>query len=307
MRTLIPVVCAAALLCGAAPAQENQQRRQGEMRQAKTRETMAFISHEIGAGEVGAAIVKGVPFSAETITEFRQTLGDGNIIERTSRGAIYRDSEGRTRREQPLSAGPGALGAVPEQVIIIRDPVAGIAWTLNPGNKTALRTRNIGQMRHAPEVNADARTPAQQLETIRHEPGSTQEENLGTQVVSGVQAHGSRVTTTLPTGVVGNVRPIEIVTERWYSPQLQTTVRTRRTDPRAGDFSFELTNIRQGDPSPSLFQVPPDYEIREGSVRSGVAGGVPGGVAQGVPGGVVPHGTQPRQQLRHSDVPPPQE
>jgi len=290
-----------ALLCAAAPAQQVQEpaRSSGEMRHAKTRETMAFISHEMGAGEAGAAIVKGIPFSAETVTEFRQTLGDGNVIERTSRGAIYRDSEGRTRREQPLSAGPGALGAVPEQVVIIRDPVAGVAWTLNPGNKTAVKTVVSGQLRHSPEPEAGVRVPVQHLETIRHEPGATKEENLGTQVISGVQAEGIRVTTTLPTGTIGNVRPIEIVTERWYSPQLKTTVRTRRTDPRAGDFSFELTNIRQGEPSPALFQAPPDYEVRQGGAGSGVAGSVPGSV---------PHGSrQPRQQLRHSDAPPPQE
>ncbi|MGE5487709.1 MAG: hypothetical protein ACM3ZB_07820, partial [bacterium] len=49
-------------------------------------------------------------------------------------------------------------------------------------------------------------------------------------------------------------------------------VRTRSSDPRTGDYSFELTNIRHGEPSPSLFQPPPDYEVREASAIRAVPG-----------------------------------
>lgn len=318
MRSLISVVCAVGLFCCYAPAQVvEQQRRAGEARQARTRDTMMFISHEMGGAEAGDAVVKGAPFSAESVTEFRQTLGDGNVIERTSRGAIYRDSEGRTRREQPLSAGPAAMGAVPQQVVIIRDPVAGVQWTLNSEDKVAIKTevlrhasaapgavwvdesRGAVQVRsrrvqHAPEPGTPAQSTAvQHVEVIRHDAAPPKVEDLGTQTINGVPAEGSRTSTTLATGTIGNVRPIEIVTERWFSPQLKTTVRTRSSDPRTGDYSFELTNIRQGEPSPALFQVPPDYEVREApEIR-----GVPGGVL------AVPHGRQQRQEIRHSQQP----
>src|ERR1019366_6880718 len=41
--------------------------------------------------------IKGAPFSAETVTETSRTLADGNRIDATARGNVYRDSEGRTR------------------------------------------------------------------------------------------------------------------------------------------------------------------------------------------------------------------
>jgi hypothetical protein len=93
------------------------------------------------------------------------------------------------------------------------------------------------------------------------------EEKLGTANVNGVQAEGTRTTMTIPAGTMGNVRPIEVVTERWFSPQLQVVVKSKHSDPRTGEQIFEMTNIRPGEPSPSLFQVPADYKVTEGPSR----------------------------------------
>jgi len=45
-------------------------------------------------------VVKNAPFAADIVTESTQTLPDGNHIRQTSTVKLYRDSEGRTRREQ---------------------------------------------------------------------------------------------------------------------------------------------------------------------------------------------------------------
>ena len=45
-------------------------------------------------------------------------------------------------------------------------------------------------------------------------------EQLGEQVLEGLLVTGTRVAHTIPAGALGNERPIEIVTERWYSPEL---------------------------------------------------------------------------------------
>src|SRR5688572_18664871 len=44
--------------------------------------------------------VKNAPFSAQAVTEFTQTLGDGNRIERRYESSVARDSRGRSRREE---------------------------------------------------------------------------------------------------------------------------------------------------------------------------------------------------------------
>jgi hypothetical protein len=56
-------------------------------------------------------------------------------------------------------------------------------------------------------------------------------ESLGTQITEGVNAEGSRTTSTIEAGAIGNDRPIQIVSERWYSPELQTALTARHNDP----------------------------------------------------------------------------
>ncbi len=86
-------------------------------------------------------------------------------------------------------------------------------------------------------------------------------ESLGNQVIEGVTAQGTRVTTTIPTGEIGNIRPIEVVDERWYSNELQIPVLTKHSDPRSGETIYRLQNINRSEPDHSLFEVPADYKI----------------------------------------------
>src|SRR5689334_453011 len=58
-----------------------------------------FLGTEAG---MPGRVVKDAPYSADVITETTQTLPDGNRIHQTNSARVYRDSEGRTRREQSL-------------------------------------------------------------------------------------------------------------------------------------------------------------------------------------------------------------
>jgi len=87
-------------------------------------------------------------------------------------------------------------------------------------------------------------------------------DQLGKQIIEGVEAEGTRTTVTIPAGEIGNERPIEIVSERWYSPELQLVVMTRHSDPRFGETTYKLTNINRTEPAKTLFEVPADYTIK---------------------------------------------
>jgi hypothetical protein len=89
-------------------------------------------------------------------------------------------------------------------------------------------------------------------------------EALGKQTIEGVVAEGTRETFTIPAGEIGNEQPIQVVSERWFSPELQTVVLSRHSDPRFGETTFRLTNINRSEPARSLFEVPSDYTIKEG-------------------------------------------
>src|SRR6185369_6181226 len=94
-----------------------------------------FVASEMNSD---GKVVKGAPYSAQALTETTQTLSDGNRIINKSTATIYRDSEGRTRREQTLRViGPFAASGEPPQTIFINDPVAGVNYALDTRTKTA--------------------------------------------------------------------------------------------------------------------------------------------------------------------------
>ncbi|MFZ0593006.1 MAG: hypothetical protein WAM39_21290, partial [Bryobacteraceae bacterium] len=68
-------------------------------------------------------------------------------------------------------------------------------------------------------------------------------ESLGTKTIDGLVVEGSRIMTVLPEGAVGNNRPITIVSESWFSPDLRETIESTHSDPRSGDSVTRLTNI----------------------------------------------------------------
>jgi hypothetical protein len=104
--------------------------------------------------------------------------------------------------------------------------------------------------------------PAIAIRTPGVEDPNTKTEALGKQNIEGVIAEGTRTTTTIPAGQIGNERPIEVVSERWFSPELQTVVMTRNINPMSGESTYKLTNLRRGEPSKMLFEVPSDYTIK---------------------------------------------
>ncbi len=94
--------------------------------------------------------------------------------------------------------------------------------------------------------------------------GAPKEEDLGAQVIQGLTAQGKRVTRTIPAGQVGNQRPIDIVTETWYSPDLQVVLMSKTSDPRFGETVYQLNHINRAEPDHSLFTVPSDYTVQQG-------------------------------------------
>lgn len=233
--------------------------------------------------------VKGAPYSAEAVTETTQTLADGNHISRTESAIVARDSEGRTRREQVISKiGPWATADSGQQkIVFINDPVAQVNYVLEPDHTARKMLAppapdNMVFMKKVKDEAASA-APVIALQTLAVSAGpamntfaltarnsgsgpAPKTEQLGTQVMEGVQAEGTRVTTTIPAGQIGNEREINITWERWYSPELQTVVMTKSNDPRSGQTTFRLTNIQRSEPPISMFEVPSDYKTEDGPV-----------------------------------------
>jgi hypothetical protein len=217
-------------------------------------------------------VVKGSPFTAESVTEHVQRLGDGNRMVRKSTAKLFRDAAGRTRREHALTRGgvTAADGQEP-RLIVINDPVGQVEYLLDTSRGTLRKTR-------VPAALAEARRqamgtdesfgvlmPTSTAHRRRAEGDNAQpfpepkKESLEARQIEGVMAEGTRITVTIPAGEFDNEQPLEIVHEQWYSPELQMVVLMKHNDPRFGETTFRLTNITRGDPTPDLFAEPQGY------------------------------------------------
>jgi len=278
MRTMTIALLTAGVVC----AQEPPANMMAQVKMV-TGGNFGFISERL----VGGNLVKGAPYSAQAVTETTQTLADGNRIVQKTAATLYRDSAGRERREQTLPMiGPFTAQGDAPQVISISDPVAGVDYSLNPKEKIAVKlpTPPPGlpgiPISGGANVNFDVfvNRPAAGVAIGGGGPhvmiyksgigpaGTPNVEQLGSKIIEGVQADGTRTTITIPAGQMGNERAIEIVDEQWRSSELQVMVLSKHSDPRMGETLYSLTNVSRSEPSPALFQVPPDYTIKDGPV-----------------------------------------
>jgi hypothetical protein len=346
-------------------------------------------------GVVPGGVVKDKPYSADSITESTQVLADGNRITHKNQARVYRDSQGRTRREQTM----GSLGvfqgpSAPITTITINDPVAGTTYFLDPAAHTARKLQQFrleldrarrdhedggggggvatfelavpppgdgpsvavatagalplpfppppaalepgtpaagaveirgvaradtafgpagltGADRANLELELEARKQELDRSRVRYGndhpdvrrlqrivdsltsviantpistrpkvltgppdnppatiaaralgPSESTTEDLGEQVLEGVLAHGTRETSTIPAGTLGNERAIVITAERWYSADIDAVVSSKTSDPRFGETSYKLVNVVREEPAPDLFTIPPGYELQ---------------------------------------------
>jgi hypothetical protein len=215
-----------------------------------------------GFGARGHKLVTGAPYSADMNMTHTQTLPDGNVIQHTTTGKLARDAEGRTYSMETSTGGPlGQTGPVTR--IAIFDPVAGYSYELDPATKTATR-RAI----HTPPAGG-GNWKAEGLGKGPKAAGAERPANpnavkrdLGMQVVNNVNAQGTEHTRTIPAGAMGNAKPIVSTSETWYSPELQTVISAKFSDPRGGESNYALTNIQKA-ADPSLFQVPAGYTVTD--------------------------------------------
>jgi hypothetical protein len=327
-QTMIVIAAALSVIAPAAAKQEPGQ--QLERRVASVEAGQIERARTM----VESRVVVGAPYSAEAITESVQVLADGNRIARKSVAKVYRDGEGRTRREE--------LGEKTGEplTISISDPVAESVYMLDPRNKTAYRN---GVIVATPQGFAMAtttpggrgtvtavKTPDGQVSVSASEAGASSSasgervtygvarsggpgsgggvasgggrgegrgvggavtvapggappgayggvpggapanvtrEELGSQMVEGVMATGTRTTTVIDAGVIGNAQPIRIVSEQWFSPDLKVLVMTKHSDPRTGETTYRLTNVAQAEPAHVLFEVPADYTLKDSVIR----------------------------------------
>jgi hypothetical protein len=192
--------------------------------------------------------VPRAPFSATVSTESVRMLADGSRITLVNHPAIARDGAGRIFQERRLLVPPDGKH---ESVITqteISDPVAHGLYICKPDE-------HVCQVEsYSPPLFAGSPSAITLAE-------KESREDLGKQFIGGLEAAGTRETTIVEPGVIGNDSELHIIREYWYSPQLSINLSSKLQDPRIGTQDFELSDVTLGEPDPKLFKVPPGSQV----------------------------------------------
>jgi hypothetical protein len=225
-------------------------------------------------GGHGGRVVKGAPYSAKATSETTQTLaltdGTTTTIHRTTQSLLYQDNQGRSRREVTLSG----FGGKTHKLVTIADPVAGAHYVVDDEHKVvhkmSLRTHGgnaSGGMAAGvfPEKMKAQMQAEEASGALKKESGSPNVTVNVNGVSASVSTKWTRITRMIAAGDIGNDKPIQVISERWYSPKLQIVVKSTRSDPRFGTTTYTVTDIQTTtEPDASLFTIPADYTVKEG-------------------------------------------
>jgi hypothetical protein len=209
--------------------------------------------------------VRGLPYSAQRVTESVKVLADGNRIVQRHTEKLYRDSDGRTREESEWKGKP---------LVQIQDPVAGMSYRLYPDTKTGYRMAIAAPASAAsgPAVTgstaaaAGATRVAEQLSpalAAGTAAATTQTRSLGTKQIDGMTAEGTQATMTTPAGAIGNVQPMVSTAETWIARDLRVPILLKMDHPFMGESATRLQDISRLEPPTALFTVPADYTVRD--------------------------------------------
>ena len=241
--------------------------------------------------------VTGAPYSAEATTESIQVLADGNRIVRRTTVKVYRDGKGRTRREtlgpdgevraivisdpatgRSFAIDPGTNtvhhtgvatyissegGRV--EAFTVKGSALGTSQHVSAGAKDEAKLKAAQEAELKAAQMAHVSSAGAMTWVVSDQPpmgAAPKKEHLGQRVIEGLPAKGSRTTTEIPAGAIGNELPIVVTAEEWVSTDLKVLVLTRHADPRSGETTYRLTGIVRGEPSPALFEPPAGVTVK---------------------------------------------
>jgi hypothetical protein len=196
--------------------------------------------------------VPGAPLTAIVEVQSAQVLADGSILAKKSVANIARDSQGRIYNERRQLVSPSFNGRPQLLSFHVYDPETRISTFVNPTTRVA---RQFTLSAPAPVVEA---SPGSLIST-RKQP--IEGEDLGTQMMEGVSAHGVRKTSAVPAAASGTGKPVVVTDEYWYSDELHLNMLVKHDDPRTGQQTVTVTRVDRSEPNEAMFKVPAGYKV----------------------------------------------
>ncbi len=198
------------------------------------------------------------PFFATLATEATKYTADGASMTFVNERHIARDGQGRIYEERWLLVPKNSNVKSWMNWIQIADPKQRTLYNCSP------QKHICDLLVYDPASDLSAASPRKGTSrTLPRGDGSVAWEDLGNRNIAGIDTDGTRETTTMNAGTMGNDQPLISMREYWHSDQLGINLLSIRTSPMFGKQTFTITEITAAEPDPQMFELPAGYTVND--------------------------------------------
>jgi len=205
------------------------------------------------AQDIFVTPIANAPFTAVVQVERSSVRPDGSLQAAKTLRQIARDSRGRIYNEARTLIPVSSKETPQVRSIHLYDPETRISTMLD----TEQQTFWTMTVRRPPATAPPALEATPAGETL--EPSEfARKEDLGTEEIGGIPAHGIREVQTIP--AQDNGKPIVVTDEYWYCDDLRINLMIKHNDPRTGSATLTVTQVERTEPDRAMFEIPANYE-----------------------------------------------
>ena len=211
---------------------------------------------------VAVSALPGVPFTGQETIVWTHQVSDKTVTTRVA-GTVARDSQGRTYREVHRFTVDPVDPRTTLMSITLQDPIAGI-------------TTDCDLSTHFCRITV---FPAATVAKTAPVTGETVKEDLGSQVIDGLPATGTRITQTPIPNALDLSQPADkkddpSIIELWRSVDLKADLSELRKYPHSEVQDVHLAITSREEPDPKVFSIPTGFSIRDDRAVRHVGGDV---------------------------------
>ncbi len=202
--------------------------------------------------------IPNAPFTATLDTEATKYTADGASMTFVNERHIARDTQGRIYEERWLLVPKNGNVKSTMNWIQIADPKQRTLYNCSP------QIHVCEMLVYDPASDLAAASPRKGSSRILPDgKGNVAWEDLGDRNIAGIETVGSRETTTMNVGTMGNDQPLTSMREYWHSDQLGINLLSIRTSPMFGRQTFTIVEISAAEPDPQVFELPAGYAVHD--------------------------------------------
>ena len=199
------------------------------------------------------------PFAATVHTEWTRPMMGGGTYMVVNKRQVARDNHGRIYEQRVMLAPRSSETESDANLYLIQiaDPNAHTLYNCylkqTPHRCYLQNYSETPEMVYKPAIGTTGPLP--------NNAGIRTHEDLGTRTIEGIETRGTRDTSNMNAGVMGNDQPFTSHREFWYAATLGINLYSELVSPNVGKQAFTLSDIGLAEPDSRLFELPEGFTV----------------------------------------------